>query len=121
MDQQRPVQVFCDICSRGVLVWKESMYRCPACSRQVCAECFDRNLRKCAVCGAPEREQLRLQRENAAILDEERRIAAMHTRNIQATWGGILGAIVFVAASALVTWLLLTGRCTLPTLPRLFR
>lgn len=121
MPEQRPVQVFCDICSRGVLVWKESMYRCPGCGKQVCADCFDRKHRKCHACCAPEREQLRLQRENAALLDEERRIAAMRTRNLQATWGGIIGAVAFVIASALVTWLLLTGRCSLPALPRLFR
>jgi hypothetical protein len=119
--EQRPIQVFCDVCSRGVLVWKESMYRCPACGKQVCVDCFDRNLRKCHACAGPEREQLRLQRENAALLDEERRIAAMHARKLQATWGGILGAIAVVLGSALVTWLLLTGRCTLPQLPRLFR
>lgn len=117
MSEPRPIQVFCDICARGVLVWKESMYRCPVCGRQVCVECFDRSLRKCAVCGAPEREQLRLQRENAARLDEERRLAALQARRIQALWGGIIGGILFIAGSGLVTWLLLTGRCTLPRLP----
>ncbi len=95
------------------------MYRCPACARQVCVDCFDRTLRKCAACAEPERERLRLQRENAALLDEERRIAAMRARRLQATWGGIIGGLAFIAGSGLVTWLLLTGRCTLPALPRL--
>lgn len=50
---QEAVQVFCPICSRGVLVRNESMYRCPRCDRQVCRPCFDKEHRLCVECCGP--------------------------------------------------------------------
>ncbi|MRR09797.1 hypothetical protein EG831_06945 [bacterium] len=47
------VQVFCSICARGVIVRNESMYKCPACGRQVCRPCFDKEHRLCIECCGP--------------------------------------------------------------------
>jgi hypothetical protein len=44
------VQVFCQICSRGVIVRNESMCKCKACGREVCRACFDREERQCIEC-----------------------------------------------------------------------
>ncbi|GEM_PF-1559909 len=50
---QEAVQVFCPICARGVIVRNESMYKCPACERQVCRPCFDKEHRLCVECCGP--------------------------------------------------------------------
>ncbi|MCU0607739.1 MAG: hypothetical protein MUF78_10055 [Candidatus Edwardsbacteria bacterium] len=50
---QEVVQVFCPICARGVIVRNESMYKCPACGRQVCRPCFDKEHRLCIECCGP--------------------------------------------------------------------
>lgn len=50
---QEVVQVFCPICARGVIVRNESMYKCPACGRQVCRPCFDKDHRLCVECRGP--------------------------------------------------------------------
>lgn len=47
------VQVFCDICSRGVLIHKESIYKCKKCGKQVCVDCFDRGFIICKECAKP--------------------------------------------------------------------
>lgn len=47
---QEVVQVFCQICSRGVIVRNESMFKCKACGREVCRTCFDREERQCVEC-----------------------------------------------------------------------
>ena len=43
-------QIFCPICSRGVLVENESMYKCKLCNRVVCRPCFDKEHRLCVEC-----------------------------------------------------------------------
>ena len=47
---QEVIQVFCSICSRGVLVRNESMYKCKQCGQEVCRSCFDREQRLCVEC-----------------------------------------------------------------------
>jgi hypothetical protein len=47
---QEVIQVFCPICSRGVIVRNESMFRCKQCGRDVCRSCFDREERFCIEC-----------------------------------------------------------------------
>lgn len=47
------IQVFCDICAKGVIVHKQSMYKCKKCGKQVCVVCFDRGLKQCLECANP--------------------------------------------------------------------
>lgn len=47
---QEVIQIFCSICSRGVLVRNESMYKCKKCGREVCRGCFDKEHRLCLEC-----------------------------------------------------------------------
>lgn len=47
---QDGIQVFCSICSRGVIVRNESMFKCKWCGREVCRTCFDREGRACVEC-----------------------------------------------------------------------
>ncbi len=47
---QEVIQVFCSICSRGVLVRNESMYKCKKCGREICRGCFDKEHRLCLEC-----------------------------------------------------------------------
>jgi hypothetical protein len=44
------IQIFCPICSKGVLVRNESMYKCKKCGKEVCQICFDRQVRLCVEC-----------------------------------------------------------------------
>jgi len=109
MAEERVIQVFCDECSRGVLVWKESMYKCTRCGRQVCQNCFDTSLKQCIECCRPVREAEAVTRALAAKLTEEEQRAAEKRRRIQSTWTGILTIVAFVAAAALITYFLLTS------------
>lgn len=54
---QEAVQVFCQICSRGVIVRNESMFKCKACGREVCRACFSREERLCIECAGDSRPQ----------------------------------------------------------------
>jgi len=47
---QEAIQVFCPICSKGILVRNESMYKCKKCGKEVCLVCFDRPARLCVEC-----------------------------------------------------------------------
>ena len=47
---QEVIQIFCPICSKGILVRNESMYKCKKCSKEVCLVCFDRPARLCVEC-----------------------------------------------------------------------
>lgn len=47
---QEVIQIFCPICSRGVIVRNESMYKCKKCGKEVCQICFDRQVRLCVEC-----------------------------------------------------------------------
>lgn len=47
---QEVIQIFCPICSKGVLVRNESMYKCKKCGKEVCQICFDRQVRLCVEC-----------------------------------------------------------------------
>ncbi|MCK5116888.1 MAG: hypothetical protein KAR44_09830 [Candidatus Aegiribacteria sp.] len=52
-----PVQIFCDICSKGVLVHKSSMYKCRVCGKQVCNSCWVSKYNKCRLCAKSEIEK----------------------------------------------------------------
>jgi len=43
-------QVFCDVCSRGVTLNWEHIYRCRGCGRVVCKDCFRPELKLCSEC-----------------------------------------------------------------------
>jgi hypothetical protein len=47
---QDVIQIFCHICSRGVIVRNESMFKCKKCGKEVCQVCFDRQVRLCVEC-----------------------------------------------------------------------
>ena len=47
---QEVIQIFCPICSKGILVRNESMYKCKKCGKEVCQICFDRQVRLCVEC-----------------------------------------------------------------------
>jgi uncharacterized membrane protein YvbJ len=113
MVEERVIQVFCDECSRGVLVWKESMYKCTRCGRQVCQNCFDISLRQCIECCRPVRDAEAVTRTLAAKLTEEEQRAAEKRRKIQSTWTGILSIVAFVAAAALITYFLVASHFSL--------
>jgi hypothetical protein len=49
---QDVIQIFCHICSRGVIVRNESMFKCKKCGKEVCQVCFDRQARLCVECVA---------------------------------------------------------------------
>ena len=88
------VQVFCDICSRGVLVFKEPMYKCKNCGKQVCETCFSKDYKVCAECAKPiiteqliekrkweeanKRIQEQQEKERRRVEEEKRRVQAEH-------------------------------------------
>jgi hypothetical protein len=109
MPEERVIQVFCDGCSRGVLVWRESMYKCTKCGKQVCHACFDTSRRQCIECSRPAAEAALRDKALADKLAEDERLAAEHRRKMQSTVAGLLTALGFIAAAAVMTWLLLSG------------
>jgi hypothetical protein len=109
MPEERVIQVFCDGCSRGVLVWRESMYKCTECGKQVCHACFDTSRKQCIECSRPAAEAALRDKALADKLAEDERLAAEHRRKMQSMVAGLLTALGFIAAAALLTWLLLSG------------
>jgi len=84
---QEVIQVFCSICSRGVLVRNESMYKCKQCGLEVCRSCFDKEHRLCVECvrqKAPEApnkmeriKALQQDRDEKSELDKKTQITVM--------------------------------------------
>jgi hypothetical protein len=107
--EERVIQVFCDICSRGVLVWRESMYKCPDCGKQVCSGCFDGPHRQCMDCSRPKREAEEMSRLVARQAAEEQEREAARIRASNRLWIGILSAVALVTAASIVTYFLLTS------------
>lgn len=107
--EERVIQVFCDICSRGVLVWRESMYKCPDCGKQVCSSCFDSAHRQCMDCSRPKREAEELERILVRQAAEEQEREAERIRRANRLWIGILSVVALVAAASIVTYFLLTS------------
>lgn len=64
-------QHFCDICSRGVILRREPVFKCRGCGRIVCRDCFNSPMRLCEECFASAIEEERRQR----LLAEEEEIA----------------------------------------------
>ena len=54
---QDVIQIFCHICSRGVIVRNESMFKCKKCGKEVCQVCFDRQARLCVECVAEAKKE----------------------------------------------------------------
>lgn len=54
---QDAVQIFCPICSKGVIVRNESMYKCKKCGKEVCQICFDRQVRLCVECAGEAKKE----------------------------------------------------------------
>jgi hypothetical protein len=88
--EERVIQVFCDICSRGVLVWRESMYKCPDCGKQVCHACFHSPHRQCVECSRPQREAEEMSRIVARQAADEQEREAAKLRASNRLWMGIL-------------------------------
>ncbi len=114
--EERVIQVFCDICSRGVLVWRESMYKCPTCGKQVCFGCFDTSHRQCVDCSRPVREAEEMNRLLARQAAEEQEREAERIRRANRLWIGILSVIALVTAASIVAYFLLTAniQCSVP-------
>jgi hypothetical protein len=54
---QEVIQIFCPICSKGVIVRNESMYKCKKCGKEVCQICFDRQVRLCVECAGEAKKE----------------------------------------------------------------
>jgi hypothetical protein len=54
---QEVIQIFCPICSKGILVRNESMYKCKKCGKEVCQICFDRQARLCVECASEAKKE----------------------------------------------------------------
>ncbi|MDP2807084.1 MAG: hypothetical protein Q8O74_02970 [bacterium] len=54
---QEAIQIFCPICSKGILVRNESMYKCKKCGKEVCQICFDRQVRLCVECASEAKKE----------------------------------------------------------------
>ncbi|MDM7993542.1 MAG: hypothetical protein QUS11_09525 [Candidatus Fermentibacter sp.] len=54
-------QLFCEVCSRGVILGRESVYKCAVCGKIVCRDCFHTPQKQCDECFA-------------AFLEEQRRV-----------------------------------------------
>ena len=61
-------QQFCQICGRGVITNRESMYQCGYCHKTVCGKCFSHERRACVQCTP---EQVRKDQERG-VKDIER-------------------------------------------------
>lgn len=61
-------QVFCEVCSRGVLISREPVYKCRQCGKVVCRDCFHSPLRQCEDCYVASLEE---QRRIRVVEDEE--------------------------------------------------
>ena len=99
---QEAVQVFCPICSRGVLVRNESMYRCPRCDRQVCRPCFDKEHRLCVDCcgslkGKPNTGPYIPSADESRTFEETPVPATRRDRTKQGVWFFLTGIVAFVA------------------------
>jgi hypothetical protein len=119
MAEERVIQVFCDICSRGVLIWKESMYKCQRCGKQVCHTCFDTSLKQCLECARPVREAEELNRVIATQATVEEHRVLERRLKLQRMWTSILSIIAILAGAAVVTYFLLNSnfRLQAPSLP----
>jgi hypothetical protein len=111
--EERVIQVFCDICSRGVLVWRESMYKCPKCGKQVCHTCFHPPHKMCVECSRPQREADEMSRLVARQAAEEQEREAAKLRASNRLWMGILTAVAIVAAASIMTYFLLSANLQL--------
>jgi len=114
MAEERVIQVFCDQCSRGVLVWKESMYKCQRCGRQVCHSCFDATFRQCVECAKPQREEAEINRVMATQATVEEHRVLERRLKLQRVWTSILSIIAILAGAAVVTYILLHSNIRLP-------
>jgi hypothetical protein len=76
-------QVFCDVCHRGVLINKESLFKCVNCGRQVCITCWDGGYKMCSICSKPYRlEEQKVSAEKAKA-DEEKKIFKLQQEKIE--------------------------------------
>lgn len=108
--EERVIQVFCDHCSRGVMVWKESMYKCQKCGRQVCASCFNRSLRECAACTTPDRDKSEITASGVhQVITERQKEYQRRRRRSELVWA-IITVVVVLGGGALLAWLLVSGR-----------
>ncbi len=100
--------VFCDVCSRGVMLNWEHIYRCRLCSKHVCRDCFDAELKLCIDCRSlleRNRELEALQTARAPQGTPESRKADLRARRLSALKWVVLGPLLIFAATGLL-WLI---------------
>ena len=106
----RVIQVFCDCCSRGVMVWKESMFKCQKCGRQVCASCFNRMMKECASCTNPDSDKSEITQSGVHhVITERQKEYQAKRRKSELIWAIVTVVVVF-GGGALLAWLLISGR-----------
>jgi hypothetical protein len=101
-------QVFCDVCSRGVTLNWEHIYRCRLCGKHVCIECFRPELKLCAECDSDVRKSSEYDALKAATmgaLSPEERKLNLRKRRLQAQKWMVAGPLVICAGTA-VLWLI---------------
>ena len=91
---QEVIQVFCSICSRGVLVRNESMYKCKKCGREICRGCFDKEHRLCLECVKETMPEVGDRMENF-IAVQNSNIEDPKNRIKQHIWMIVIGIVMF--------------------------
>jgi uncharacterized membrane protein YvbJ len=96
---QDVIQIFCPICSKGILVRNESMYKCKKCGKEVCSMCFDRQARLCVECVAEAKKE-GVNPEYRPIIDAPKAKVVKHSRKTGLIL--VVSGIVVIIATFLV-------------------
>lgn len=108
-------QQFCEVCSRGVILGRESVYKCAGCGKIVCRDCFHPQQRQCDECFATSLEEQRRVRLVEDVeshrLEEEQRLRdlAEHMRQglVRQRRSALVWMVAVPVVFTLFCWLVL--------------
>ncbi len=108
-------QQFCEVCSRGVILSRESLFKCIQCGKVVCRNCFHAQQKQCDDCYAvflEEQRKLRIVEDlETHRLEEEQKLReiAKHRRRrlMQQRKSALVWMVLVPVVFTLFCWLVL--------------